>query len=449
MRLDNFVRPLVRARYQIACSVLALGMGVSSPALSQQADTLRILINQSPWLNAFIAMVDRYEDETGVRMELDVTPFAGMLEKTRNSLRADSGQYDIVNLNSAGMAEIYAGGFLTPLTEIDPEFALPEGVLGFGGSAYWGEDTDSFDPEGGDLLGVPTNGNVQVLYYRKDLYEELGLEVPDTWEELMANSLALHNPPERYGFVPRAARDSILYNFTPYLFSHGATFFADAAGGDYSIAFNSEEGLAALETYIALGAEAGPPNPGSIAQAELIQMMATGRGAQAIAVVAAVADLNNPDSSAVAGQIGTALIPAGPDGLRSSAAGHWMAAIPRNVPEANQQAALDFLAWFIEREMQIYYVQSGGVPIRDDLTGSELDEDPAFEFIEAFSANAKNAQMNMPLVEGTLLKDIISLHLNLAVIGDVSPREALNAAAAEAHQALVDAGYDVTPPGEL
>lgn len=427
---------------------LVFAMSMASASMAQDAPTLKILINQSPWLNSFIAMVDGYQEETGNVIELDVTPFGGMLEKTRNSLRAEAGNYDIVNLNSTSLAEIYAGGFLKPLEEIDPEFALPEGVLDFGSSAYWNSATSSFDPKG-QLMGVPTNGNVQVLYYRTDLYEEAGLTVPETWDDLLATSKALHNPPASYGFVPRAARDSILYNFTPYLFSHGATFFADVEAGDYSVTFNSPEGLQALETYIRLGNEAGPPNPGAIAQAELIQLLATGKAAQAIAVVAAMAELDNPDSSVVAGKIGTALLPAGPGGLRSSAAGHWIAGIPKNIPEDHQQAAMDFLKWFIGKDEQVAYVQAGGVPVRDDLADTVLAEEEAYRFIEAFSANAKNAQMNMPLKEGTKIKDAVSVHLNRAVIGEISPKDALNAAAAEAHQILSAAGYKLTPPGKL
>lgn len=440
-------RPVLRRLATLAMtSALLLPAGA---AIGQEGQTLRILISQSPWLNAFIALVDQYQEETGTRFELDVTPFGGMMEKTRNSVRAEAGQYDIVNLNSAGMSEIYAGGFLRPLTDIDPEFTLPEGVLTFGGTASWNETARSFDPQG-TLMAVPTNGNVQVFYYRKDLYEAAGLEVPQTWDDLLENARALHNPPQQYGFAPRAARDSVLYNFTPYLFSYGASFFADPAGGDYSITLNSPEGLAALERYIELGKEVGPPNPGAIAQAELIQLISTGRAAQAIAVVAAVAEINNPDSSAVAGKVGTALLPAGPTGIHSSAAGHWMAGIPANVPEASQQAALDFFKWFLEKDTQVAYVQAGGVPIRDDLSDTVLAEDPAYDFIAAFSENAKVAQMNMPLIEGTLIRDLISVHLNRAVIGEVSPRDALNAAALEAHEALVAAGYtNLTPPGQL
>ena len=110
---------------------VASAMLVAGPA---SAEEIRILINQSPWLNGFVAMVEEYEDQTDNTIELDVTPFGGMLEKTRNSVRGDDGRYDIVALNAAGMAEFYAGGFLKPLTEIDAEFALDENVLTFGGS---------------------------------------------------------------------------------------------------------------------------------------------------------------------------------------------------------------------------------------------------------------------------------------------------------------------------
>ena len=192
-----------------------------------------------------------------------------MVEKTRNSLRAAEGDYDIVNINSAGMAEQYASRLPASRSRRSiPTSSSPEGVLDFGGSAYWNFETQSFDPNG-TFLGLPTNGNVQVLYYRTDLYEAKGLKVPETWDELLANAKALNNPPNAYGFVPAGARRSILYNWTPYLFSYGGSFFADPAKGDYSVTLASPEALKALEMYITLGKEAGPENFGAIAQAEL------------------------------------------------------------------------------------------------------------------------------------------------------------------------------------
>jgi multiple sugar transport system substrate-binding protein len=436
------------ARRSLLAGAALLMAGASLPAMAQDASNLRILISQSPWLNSFTALLDEYQAETGVTFQLDVTPFGGMMEKARNSLRSPDGAYDFMAINSNGMAELYASGYLRPIHELDPDYTPEAGVLSFGNTSYWNETTQSFDASG-QLMGLPINGNVQVLYYRTDLYEAAGLSVPETWDDLLANAQALNDAPNVYGFVPRAARDSILYNWTPYLFSHDGSFFADPAAGDYSVTLASPEALKALEVYLQLGNETGPTNFGAIAQAELTQLLATGKAAQAIGVMAIYSNLEDENSSVVAGRIGTALLPAGPNGTRSSAAGHWMAGISANIPEANQVAALDFLKWFLAREQQIEYVRAGGVPVRSDLTGDGLETEEGFEFLPAFSGNAEVAQMNMPLIPGTQLNNAISVWLNRAAIGEITPAEALNGAAMESHQILVDAGYTVQPPSSL
>ena len=44
-------------------------------------------------------------------------------------------------------------------------------------------------------MAMPVNPNIPLLFYRKDLYEQKGLKVPETWDEFYANAKALHNPP--------------------------------------------------------------------------------------------------------------------------------------------------------------------------------------------------------------------------------------------------------------
>lgn len=415
----------------------------SSAALAEE---IRMLINQSPWLNGFIAMVDEYEKQSDNTIELDVTPFGGMLEKTRNSIRGSEARYDLIALNAGGLAEHYSSGFMKPLTEIDPNFKLEENLLKFGGSVGWDRANKGFSSDG-EILGVPINGNVQVLYYRTDLYEAAGLTPPETWDELIENAKALADE-NTYGYIPRASRGSIMYNFTSCLLSHGGSYFADPSAGDYNVTIASKEALNALNTYIRLGQEAGPPNPGSIAQAELIQLLSTGKAAQAIAVIAAYANLNNPNSSIVAGKIGTALIPSAPGYPHASSAGHWQAGIPKNAAKEKQVAALHFLNWFQQKEQQLFYVRAGGVPVRKDLAESGGD-DPAFDFIPAFSANAAVSQMISPLPEGSQIKDAISVFLNQAVIGELTPTEALNKSADAMHQIMIDAGYKVSEPSKL
>ena len=53
-----------------------------------QMETINILINNSPWFAGFEALVNKYVDETGNDVKMSVTPFAGMLEKSRNAVQA-------------------------------------------------------------------------------------------------------------------------------------------------------------------------------------------------------------------------------------------------------------------------------------------------------------------------------------------------------------------------
>lgn len=49
--------------------------------------------------------------------------------------------------------------------------------------------------------GVPVDGWTQMIVYRKDLFEENGLEPPTTFAAVQAAIEKLHNPPEMFGFV--------------------------------------------------------------------------------------------------------------------------------------------------------------------------------------------------------------------------------------------------------
>lgn len=430
-------------------AAILVALAGTLPASAKDQPDITMAINQSPWLNSFVAMVDLYEAETGNVVNLDVNPFGGLLEKIRNSVRSAQGTYDLVNVNSLWLSEIYSGGFLAPLGDIRDGYALRDGILTYGATTNWDPAVGSFSPDGA-LMGVPVNGNVQVLYYNQAAYDDLGLSVPATWEELYSNAKAIVEATDMYGFVPRAARDSIVYNFTPYLFSHDAAFFRVTGPGQAEIGLNTAEGLAALNVYLRMsGEDVAPPNPGAIAQGELIQLLSTGRAAQAIAVIAAWGALENPNESRVVGQMSAALIPAGPGGTHASSAGHWVAGIPKNVPAERQAAALAFLDWFQSQELQVKYVEAGGVPVRGDLADTDLGADNAYRFLEAYSANAENAVMGLPFASAAEASDAMALHFNRAVIGEESPETALNAAAEALAGVLERNGFAVTRQPDL
>src|SRR5580704_17241560 len=98
--------------------------GTTMAAAQAKVAPITVVINQSPWFDSFCKTVELYEKETGNKVELDVNPFAGSLEKQRNSVRAKRGQYDLLIMNSGWFAEMYFGGFVEAITDIDPGFKL-------------------------------------------------------------------------------------------------------------------------------------------------------------------------------------------------------------------------------------------------------------------------------------------------------------------------------------
>ena len=61
----------------------------------------------------------------------------------------------------------------------------------------------------GRQYALPVDPNVQLLIYRKDLFEQKGLKPPTTWEELLQDAKALHDQAkQQYGFALTAGTDT-------------------------------------------------------------------------------------------------------------------------------------------------------------------------------------------------------------------------------------------------
>ena len=423
-------------------SALALG-GPWRNAAAQPAKVapITMVINTSPWFDGFRQLVEQYQKESGNRIQLDVNPYAGALEKIRNSLRASSGSYDLLAIDNNWMVEMFAGGFLASPADLDPSFRLDPGISTFGGTIYWNDKLNTFDPKGGKLMGVPVNGNVDVLYYRKDLYDKHGLKPPRTWDELLANVTRLNAPPDVYGIVHRNDRDGALADFANYMFSFGGDIFANAPAGDFTVVFNSPVNRRALEFYLTLGKAGGYPSPGSVSQGTLIQLMLTGKAAHTVAIVGAWAQLDDANKSAVVGKFDATLMPRGEGGNHAARAGHWIGAIARNVPRDRQLGALEFLKWFQTYDHQLAYTRYGAVPVRTDLGASALAKEPRFRFLEAQAENAKVARMYAVVPEAPQMSSILSLRLNECILGKSSVVETLNRGAAEVHELITKGGH--------
>lgn len=199
MRHKRGLQPNPRSRLKALAigAVMAL-LGAAQADVARAADQppIRVVINQSPWLAGFSAIVGEYEKTTGNKVALDVNPYAGSLEKQRNAVRASRSDFDLLIINGIFYSEMYHGGFLEPLKRIDAGFDIDPQLYTFDDTPWFDSKTKTVNRASGDLMTIPVNPNVSLLFYRKDLYEQKGLKPPKTWKELLANAKALNDPPK-------------------------------------------------------------------------------------------------------------------------------------------------------------------------------------------------------------------------------------------------------------
>ena len=404
---------------------------------------IHVLINSSPWLDSYKALVAAYEKATGNQVTLDVTPFPGMLQKSRNAVTAPTSEYDLINLNESWYLEFYKGGLVTPINQIDPSFKLSPQVIEYQYADRWDPKANG-STKNGEIYGLPINGNIQILYYRKDLFAQKGLTPPTTFAQLLADTKALADPPKMYGFLTRTSDDPD-FNLLAFIHGFGGSIVSyHSSSGKWSVNVDKKPALDALKFWLNMAWTYDPPNYTEISQASMISLMASGHAAMAIMVDAAASNFNDPNVSSVIGKIGAVVVPGETAALRSPTSGIWVMAIPHNLPMDRKKAALEFLTWQMSKEAQTISAEAGGIPVRQDVYQA-LANNPKFWWAQAVADSTPYIKP-FPRVTGagqidTYFDDL----LRQVVAKQIAPDVAMKQAAQKIQSIMVSTGYPMEP----
>ena len=438
-------------RATVASAITAGALGRFRPAAAQSSVApITIVINASPWFAGFRNTVEIYEKETGNKVDLDVNPFGGSLEKQRNSVRAAKGQYDVLIINSGWMTEMYQGGFVEAIADIDPGFKLDPGIYTLNDTCFYNPADKSMTAKG-KLYTMPINPNIPLLYYRGDLYKENSLVVPKTFDQLYANAKALHHPPKIYGISQRGARGpaSVSYDFYPYLFGYGGSIFRDQNAGDYTVTLNDEKGHAALDYYMKLLHDAGNPKAAAMDQAEVLQALTTGKAAQAIVVIAAWSQMDDPAKSIVVDKMELAPPPSLPGLPTAPPLGHWLGGISKNVPDDRKRAAVEFFRWFQTAAAQIKYAEVGGVPVHKAAYEHPMSKERKYRWMKPMAEALPYGVNLFNFPEEFEVIAVLELWLNRTIAGETPVTTALNSMADEIFKIMEPKGYKTGKLGNL
>lgn len=281
----------------------------------------------------------------------------------------------------------------------------------------------------GKLLQIPRNLDVRLLHYRRDLIAR----VPQTWTELIDTADEVTRASGCHGFL-FPGRDSGLFGtFYELLIGAGGDLFDD----DLQPAFDSPAGRWAVEQIVELH-HTRRVTPRDLANWHYDEISASFRAGDA----AMVSDwpgsyhlYRDPATCAVADRVGLALLPAGPAGRRAAYAGCHSFAIPRTARQPEAAAAL--VQHLTSFDAQLGEARRGAIPCRASALSavrSEAVADPAGAQRWELLAQTETV-MIIParFAAYPLCEDALWRNVQRAMIGGVSPADAVRQAAAEVH----------------
>ena len=151
--------------------------------------------------------------------------------------------FDIVHLSNAQVGEWGGSGWLLPLNDLVEQYWDEYNLGDIPDVAWEGVTID------GQIYGVPMVGNTLHYIYRADVYEEFGIEVPETYEEVIASceTIGLDN---RDFDAPFTINLSAGWAWEIEFFQMLRAFGGDFLNDDLTPAFNGDEGVQAVELML-------------------------------------------------------------------------------------------------------------------------------------------------------------------------------------------------------
>lgn len=322
------------------------------------ADTLRVLMLDTPFVRAFRSLLPNFERETGIGTELTLLPHRHLLARIEESCRADAGEapFDVVLADIPWLPALAAGGMLRELSGL---------YRSLDASRFFPGCLDAYSRFRGGQYGLPFLYAPQIFYYRRDLfgspalraaYERfsgLPLRPPVTLDEytLLAQFFTEKTDAAPYGAGVPAAYDECL---SPELYLR-----LHSCGG----ALYDRRGRAVFDGPAARRAYAGflrmlpwvKPDYLRATDVTIVDDFLRGETAMLISYPAFLTDAVDLRKSSLTGSIGCALIPG-----RSPLLGGWSLCVSARSRRPREAEA--FLKWSGSERIASCYTLLGGQP---------------------------------------------------------------------------------------
>ncbi len=415
----------------------------------------------------------QFTELTGINVEFETTSWDQMYSKAINDMEANTGIYDFVYIEQDIIYSYLAQDYLVNLTQ----FAADNPDLAYEGydESEFTSFADYFKNADGDLFGVPMEAFVKVYLYRKDLFENADIMAAfeeaygyplapaesfdqyrdnaefftgygesmdmDLWGTTVQGSTG--HPASTYEFLESIGPSFGLYNW-------GINLDAGSAMSANGGALDGDTAVEALTFWLSM-LEFAPPEATSSTWDEVASTFAAGRAAQGWVYGENAAWIATDESrSAVTGNVGVRL-PVTAEGVIDSAQmgdgyiGYYDGGafgIPHS--SRNKEATLLWLQFIGQQSVQAEWAAAGArithTATFDDPLIAEQDAkvDGYYTLLEEQGPLFAGAP---PFPFHAQVREVIDPFIQRAILGELSPAEALSQAAAAVDEELDRLGY--------
>ena len=365
-----------------------------------------------------------FEEQTGIKVEIDAVPYSGMYDKLSAEVTSQAGLYDVACVDTVWLAGLKNG--IRPLDDIvtaEVQEDFPKSLI----------DDGMLD---GTIYGWPAWSNCKVLLYRTDLFEDemnqkdflqkygYELKVPETWQEYLDTAAFFTRDEDGDGITDiygtslsaKTGGDTVVSFLEMAAQAGGVPLVLDDGK---NVLIDSQSYLDALNQMKTLyDNQSVPAGIFEMAAADHVKMFSEGKLAMAPVWCAMYLDAVNKETSQVAENVGVAMMPAGPAGEGIVPAPFYHVIMKGS---KKQDAAVEYLKFIYEKN-DLYI--SRGMAGRISVLEANKESSPQLRvLLESLQAPLSVPRPKLP--QWNEIESALNVMVQKVLKGEQKPEEAL------------------------
>ena len=328
----------MRLARHLPVTTLAAAIAMSGHAQAQTEITVATVNNND--MVIMQSLTEAFEEaHPDITLDWVVLEENVLRQRMTTDIATGGGQFDVMTIGTYEVPIWAERGWLSPLNELPDDYNEDDLLASV-------RDGLSLD---GTLHALPFYAESSMMYYRQDLFDKAGIEMTEqpTWEEVREWAGELHGSEEGLAGICLRGKPGWGENMafiTTLVNTYGGRWFDE----EWNPELNSEPWTNAVQFYVDLLNDYGPPGASSNGFNENLALFARGNCAMWVDATSAAGKLFDENESDVADSLGFAPAPVAETPKGSHWLWSWALAIPAS--SEKQEAALEFITWATSEE---------------------------------------------------------------------------------------------------